>query len=93
MKSMPSSASRFPLTFLSRLRFPQLFGILAALLMLDLMTPDPLPWLDEAFLFVVTLMVGALRRPEEEVSPSGEQGPFGKPPEKNVTPPAPPPAP
>lgn len=87
MSSMSSPLSRLPLTFLSRLRFPQLFGILAALLMLDLMTPDPLPWLDEAFLFVVTLMVGALRRPEEEDdSPEG-----GKPPEKNVTPPAPPP--
>ncbi|MEM1249768.1 MAG: DUF6116 family protein [Acidobacteriota bacterium] len=88
MSSMPSPISRFPLTFLSRLRFPQLFGILAALLFLDLMTPDPLPWLDEAFLFVVTLMVGALRRPEEE----GEPVDVGKPPEKNVTPPAPPPA-
>lgn len=87
MSSMSSPLSRFPLAFLSRLRFPQLFGILAALLMLDLMTPDPLPWLDEAFLFVVTLMVGALRRPEDEESDPG------KPAEKNVTPPAPPPAP
>ena len=86
MTSMSQSGSRFPLTFFSRLRFPQLFGIMAALLFLDLLVPDPLPWLDEAFLFVVTLMVGALRKP-------GEAPDLEKPPEKNVTPPAPPKAP
>ena len=83
MTTMSEPGSRFPLTLFSRLRFPQLFGILAALLVLDLITPDPLPWLDEAFLFVLTLMVGALRKPPEQSSPV-------KPPEKNVTPPAPP---
>ncbi len=86
MSSMTPSGSRFPLTLLSRLRFPQLFGILAALLFLDLVTPDPIPWLDEAFLFVVTMMVGVLRKPAETSDPA-------KPPEKNITPPAPPPSP
>ena len=87
MSSMSTNGSRFPLTFFSRLRFPQLFGLLGALLLLDLLVPDPIPWLDEAFLFVVTLMVGALRKPDVPGAPD-----LSKPPEKNVTPPAPPPA-
>ena len=42
-------------TFLARLRFPQLFMVAAALLALDFIAIDPIPWVDEALLAVATL--------------------------------------
>jgi hypothetical protein len=60
------------------LRFPQLFAVLAGLLLLDLVLPDPIPLLDEVILAVLTLVVGSWR--------VRDQDPFSKPPEKNVTP-------
>lgn len=64
--------------FLGRLRFPQLFALLAGLLLLDLLLPDPLPFVDELVLGILTLLVAMWRDREED--------PFRKPPEKNVTP-------
>jgi hypothetical protein len=61
-----------------RMRFPQLFAVLAGLLLLDLLMPDPIPFLDEIILAVFTLLVGMWREREPD--------PFPKPPEKNVTP-------
>lgn len=67
--------------WLGGLRFPQLFAVLAGLLLLDLLVPDPIPLLDELVLAVFTLLVGMWRERDED--------PYaGKPPEKNVTPPA-----
>jgi hypothetical protein len=63
---------------LGRLRFPQLFAVLAGLLLLDLIVPDPIPLLDEVILAVLTMVVGSWR--------VHEQDPFQKPPEKNITP-------
>jgi hypothetical protein len=63
---------------LGRLRFPQLFAVLAGLLLLDLVLPDPIPLLDELILAVLTLAVGSWRVRDPD--------PFVKPPEKNVTP-------
>jgi len=45
--------------FLGRLRFPWLFVVLAGLLVLDLVTPDPIPLLDELVLAVLTLIAGS----------------------------------
>jgi len=64
---------------LGRLRFPQLFAVLAGLLLLDLLVPDPIPFIDEMILAVFTLLVGMWREREPD-SPE-------KPPEKNITPP------
>jgi hypothetical protein len=64
--------------FLGRLRFPQLFAVLAGLLVLDLLLPDPIPLLDEMILAIFTLLVGLWRERDSD--------PFSKPPEKNVTP-------
>lgn len=52
--------------FLPRLKFPHLFAILAALLAVDLVLPDPIPLLDEVGLAVLTFLVGAwrTRRPD-----------------------------
>lgn len=47
--------------FLSGLRFPQLFLLLAALFTVDMVTPDPIFLLDEAILGVLAVMFGMWR--------------------------------
>ena len=66
------------LPFLGRLRFPQLFVVLAILFALDLVVPDFIPLLDEAVLGLLTLMTGLWK---------DRRAPADKLPEKNVTPP------
>lgn len=65
--------------FLSRLRYPQLFSLMAALLVFDLLVPDFIPFLDEILLAAGTILLGMLknRGDEDEESPREE---------KNVTP-------
>ena len=48
--------------FLSGLRFPQLFLVLAGLFLVDLVTPDPIVLVDEAMLGVLAVMLGMWRR-------------------------------
>ncbi len=50
--------------FLGRLRFPWLFLVLAGLLLVDLVTPDPIPLLDELVLAVLTLLAGSWKSPQ-----------------------------
>jgi hypothetical protein len=59
------------------IRFPWLFAILAGLLAIDLVTPDPIPLLDEVVLAVLTFLAASwrMRRDDE------------RPPPKDVTPP------
>ena len=67
-------------SFLSRLKFPQLFSLAAILFVLDLVIPDLIPFADEILLGVLTLLLGSMkaaRGPEE-----GGQ----KPAEKDITP-------
>lgn len=66
------------LPFLGRLRFPQLFVVLAVVFLIDLFVPDLLPLVDEAVLGLLTLMTGLWR---------DRRTPPDEPPEKNVTPP------
>ena len=68
------------LPFLGRLRFPQLFVLLAVIFLVDLFVPDFLPLVDEVVLCLLTLMTGLWR---------DRRPPPDKPPEKNVTPPEP----
>jgi hypothetical protein len=49
------------LGYASRLRFPKLFMLTAALFAVDLFLPDPIPLLDEILLGLMTLMLGSLR--------------------------------
>jgi len=63
--------------FLSRLKFPQLFLVLAALFAVDMITPDPIILLDEAILGVLAVIFGLRRNRDEEDGP---------PPMKNITP-------
>jgi hypothetical protein len=42
-----------------RLKYPQLFAVLTALFLIDLFVPDPIPFVDEVLLGVLTLLVGS----------------------------------
>ena len=53
------------LRFADKLRFRQLFLLTAALFVLDLLTPDPLPFVDELLLGFFTLLFAAWRKPKE----------------------------
>lgn len=57
------------LAFASRLRFRSLFLITAGLFVLDLLVPDPLPFMDEILLGLGTLLLSALRKPAEKTIP------------------------
>lgn len=48
--------------FASRLRFPQLFLLVATLFLVDLAIPDVIPFVDEILLGLATLLLGSLRR-------------------------------
>jgi uncharacterized RDD family membrane protein YckC len=68
--------------FLPRLKYPHLFVILAGLLVLDLVLPDPIPLLDELGLAVLTLLVGAWRiRREPDLPPRDVTPPDDDPPQ------------
>ncbi len=59
------------------IRFPWLFAILAGLLAVDLVTPDPIPLLDEVVLGVLTFLAASWRIRRDDATP----------PPKDVTPP------
>lgn len=67
--------------FAARLRYPQLFFLLAALFLIDLVVPDVIPFADEILLGLATLLVGKLRNRDEGDEPQAE-----RPPMKDVTP-------
>ena len=59
--------------FLPRLKYPWLFLLLAGLFLADLVVPDFLPFIDEAMLGLLTVLMGAWRTrhepPEEPLPP------------------------
>lgn len=52
--------------FFSRLRFPWLFAVTAALFGLDLIVPDVIPFVDELLLGLTTLLLGTWRTRKAE---------------------------
>lgn len=48
--------------FASRLRFPKLFGITLAILVVDVLIPDLIPFVDEILLALVTALLGSWKR-------------------------------
>ena len=44
--------------FFSRLRFPQVFALLIGLFVVDFFIPDPLPFIDEAIIALLALLLG-----------------------------------
>jgi Family of unknown function (DUF6116) len=67
--------------FFSRLRFPQLLILFAVLPGIDLVIPDAIPFLDEAFLALATALFASLKRRRSERADAAE-----RPPMKDVTP-------
>jgi len=81
MASIPKSTRDSILQrFLGRLRFPQLFLVLTGLFALDFFIPDPIPFLDEAILGLLAILLGMWKERESEAA-------VERPPEKNITPP------
>ena len=57
--------------YLNRLRFPTLFLMAGALFVVNLFFPDPLPFVDEILLGLLTVVVGKFKergKPELEAS-------------------------
>lgn len=50
------------LQWTSRLRFPQVFALTAALFIVDLLIPDPLPFADELLFGLLTVAFGLWRK-------------------------------
>ena len=72
----PSFRSRAIEQVPRRLKYPQLLGFAAVLLVLDIFIPDVIPFLDEILLALLTALFAFWR----------ESAPPAKPPEKDVTP-------
>jgi len=62
MKSPAETAISPVLRYASRLRFPTLFVLTAALFLLDLVFPDLIPFVDELLLGLATLLFGTWRK-------------------------------
>ncbi len=55
------------LQFAAGLRFPRLVLLTAAVFGLDLVVPDPIPFIDEILLGLVMLVLASLRKGRQEV--------------------------
>jgi hypothetical protein len=65
VKPVPTP-TRSPIQYLlpsliGRLRYPWVFVILAVLFVVDLLVPDPIPFVDELMLALLTFLVGSWR--------------------------------
>ena len=67
--------------FLPGMKFPVLFAVLAVLLGLDLVLPDPVPMIDEVGLAILTLLVGSWRSRREPNLPPRDVTPQREPPQ------------
>ncbi len=54
--------------FLSRLKLPWLFLLSAAGLLLNLVIPDPLPFVDELLMVLLTAVLASIRKPRSKAS-------------------------
>jgi hypothetical protein len=77
---MPGIGSQVVESAVSKLKFPQAFGVFLALFLFDLVFPDFVPFVDEILLGLGATVFGLWR--EKVAGPAAP-----KPPEKNVTPP------
>ena len=68
----------------SRLRFPHLFWLTAGLFVLNLFVLDPIPFIDEILLGLLTVMLGSLTGDGDEED--DEEVEEEQPPMKDVTP-------
>lgn len=63
---MPSPLTPPLLAFLSKLSFPRLFLVTAALFLVDLVVPDLIPLADELLLGLGTMLLGSFKRRRQE---------------------------
>ena len=57
----------------SRRRFPVLLGLAVALLAVDLVVPDPIPFVDEALLALGAMLLARLRKRGAETDEDGDE--------------------
>jgi len=71
--SVPKNTALGWLTrYAATLRFPNLVALIAGLFVLDLLVPDLIPFADEIFLGLLTMLLASLRRrPPRESSGGG----------------------
>ncbi len=50
------------IAYLTRLRFPVLFGVTAVLFVINLLVPDVLPFVDEILLGLVAALLGSWKK-------------------------------
>jgi len=55
--------------FLERRRYPTLMLIAAALFLINVFVPDPLPIIDEVLMLIATIAIGSLRKRKKPESP------------------------
>lgn len=64
--------------FAPRLKHPQLFLLVLTLFLVDLVVVDPIPFVDEALLALLTLLLGSWRRRRPRPTPPADDGPSVK---------------
>lgn len=56
--------------FLDRLKLPWLFLLSVAGLLLNIVIPDPIPFMDEVLLALVSAILASIRKPREQDNPA-----------------------
>ncbi len=77
MKPTASPLSALVRRLIPGIRYPWLVAILAGLFAIDLVIPDPIPFLDEVVLAVLTVLLASWRTRRDDT----------RPPPKDITPP------
>lgn len=77
MKAPTSPIAALVSRLIPGIRYPWLFAILAGLFAIDLAVPDPVPFLDEVVLAVLTFLVASWRTRQDDT----------RPPPRDITPP------
>jgi hypothetical protein len=72
MATPPMSLPRPLRRYAEKLSFPRLFLLSSGLFLLTLVIPDPLPFVDEILLGLLTLMVGSVRRRKPDPQSDGD---------------------
>ena len=80
MSNLPQGFIAMFQQFVGRLKSPQLLWLVGSLFILDLFVPDPIPFIDEIMLGIVTLLIARWKDGRSEVEPMAKPAP------KNVTP-------
>ena len=64
-------------SLVGRLKYPWVFALLVALLVVDLVIPDPIPFVDEMMLALLTFLVGSWRTRQRGTSEAARVDPPG----------------